>query len=145
MDSLFCHLLLSPIVYWLFNYIVDMFIATLWFSYVLAIYCVVYVAFEGLPKKLTGTGPGLEFAPAWDLRVQFYPLCILIALPTMPFIYLFIKIFKSDILVRSFFNLFLRYFEMLTPPMVSGWIDGRRRLDFSSHCQYYCRDHREYL
>lgn len=79
-----------------------MFIAVLWFSYVLAIYCIVYVAFKGLPKKSTDTGPGLEFAPAWDLRVQFYPLCILIALPTSPFIYLFTKIFKSDILVRSF-------------------------------------------
>ena len=44
----------------------------------------------------------LEFAQPWDLRIQFYPLTILIALPTLPFAYLLTKLFKSDILVCIF-------------------------------------------
>ena len=61
------------------------------------------MAFNGLPSSRTATVGiiPVEFADPWDLRVQFYPLTIIITLSTLPFAYLITKIFKSDILVRS--------------------------------------------
>lgn len=92
----------SPIRYWLTAYLFDLVAAVIWFCYLLAIYCLFDVIFNGLPEK-TGTGvfSMLEFPKAWDLRVRFYPLTILIALPTLPFVYLLTKLFQSDILVRN--------------------------------------------
>jgi hypothetical protein len=87
--------------YWLFNYIFDIITSVFWFCYILAIYCIFDVAFNGSPnnrKPSPGSTP-VEFATSWDLRVQFYPLAMIIALPTFPFVYLITKIFKSDILV----------------------------------------------
>ena len=93
----------SPASYWIFNYLFDLFISTIWFCYLLAIYCLVDVAFNGAPKKTSALESisSLVFGTPWDLRVQFYPLSILIAIPTLPFAYLLTKLFRSDILVRT--------------------------------------------
>ncbi|CAF5076972.1 unnamed protein product, partial [Rotaria sp. Silwood1] len=68
----------------------------------LAMYCIFDVAFNGSPNSRTKTASiiPIEFATSWDLRVQFYPLTIIIVLPTLPFVYLFTKILKSNLLVR---------------------------------------------
>ena len=91
----------SPGFYWLFNYIFDLLVCVLWFCYLLIVFCIVDVAFNGSPSSRSESGSfvPLEFASSWDLRIQFYPLTILIAFPTLPFVYLLTKIFKSDILV----------------------------------------------
>ena len=91
----------SPAAYWMFTYLFDIIISIVWFCYLLAIYCLFDVAFNGTSNgnsQSENTIP-LEFANAWNLRVQFYPLTILIVLPTLPFAYLLTKLFKSDILV----------------------------------------------
>ncbi|CAF5060668.1 unnamed protein product, partial [Rotaria magnacalcarata] len=95
-----CNLNSSPASYWLFTYLFDIIISVIWFCYLLAIYCIFDVAFNGVPvkKSLLETMLSLEFATPWDLRVQFYPLTIIIALPTLPFAYLLTKLFRSDIL-----------------------------------------------
>jgi len=82
--------------------------SAIWFCYLLAIYCIFDVAFNGLPneKSQSENRIPIEFASSWDLRVQFYPLTILIILPTLPFAYLLTKLFKSDILVCIFYNYF---------------------------------------
>ncbi len=79
----------------------DIITTVFWFCYILAIFCIFDVAFNGSPNSRSTT-PGtipIEFATSWDIRVQFYPLSILIALPTLPLVYLLTKLFKSDILV----------------------------------------------
>jgi hypothetical protein len=93
----------SPASYWLFSYLFDIIISVLWFCYLLAIYCIFDAAFNGRPneKSQSENLNRLEFARPWDLRVQFYPLTILIVLPTLPFAYLLTKLFRSDILVRN--------------------------------------------
>ncbi|CAF4052885.1 unnamed protein product, partial [Rotaria sp. Silwood1] len=50
-------------------------------------YCIFDVAFNGSPNSRTKTASiiPIEFATSWDLRVQFYPLTIIIVLPTLPF------------------------------------------------------------
>ncbi|CAF3928452.1 unnamed protein product, partial [Rotaria sp. Silwood1] len=72
-------------------------------------YCIFDVAFNGLPSSRTASTTiiPIEFASSWDLRVQFYPLTIIIVLPTLPFAYLITKIFKSDLLVCTYFFSFL--------------------------------------
>ena len=92
----------SPASYSLFNYIYDLISSVTWFGYILAVYCIVYLAFNGSPKNSSSPSTALEFATPWDLRVQFYPLAIIIALPTLPFVYLITKLFKSDIIVCFF-------------------------------------------
>ncbi|UJR37764.1 hypothetical protein I4U23_030457 [Adineta vaga] len=91
---------LHPAFYWLFNYIFDTISSVFWFSYLLAIYCLCDVAFNGSPnhQSTAPTTIPIEFASAWDLRVQFYPLTIIITLSTLPFAYLITKIFRNDIL-----------------------------------------------
>lgn len=83
----------------------------LWFCYLLAAYCLLDVAFNGLPSKRPKSESffTIEFANSWDLRTQFYPLTILIALPTLPFAYLLTKLFKSDILVSTRFSIGQRF------------------------------------
>ena len=99
----------SPIRYWLTTYLFDIIVTVIWFCYLLGVYCLFEVIFNGLPEK-SGTDifSQLEFLKPWDLRVKFYPLTILIALPTLPFVYLLTKLFRSDILVcsRGSFNSF---------------------------------------
>ncbi|CAF4232574.1 unnamed protein product, partial [Adineta steineri] len=85
---------LRPASYWLFTYLFDIIISIIWFCYLLAIYCIFYVYFNSRPQMESS----FEFLSPWDFRVQFYPLSILIALPTLPFAYLLTKLFKSDIL-----------------------------------------------
>jgi hypothetical protein len=94
----------SPASYWLFNYLCDLIISVVWFCYLLAIYCIFDAAFNGAPndKSQSESLSYPQFAKPWDLRVQFYPLTILIVLPTLPFVYLFTKLFRSDILVCIF-------------------------------------------
>ncbi|CAF4189915.1 unnamed protein product [Rotaria sordida] len=67
----------------------------------ICIYCIFDVASNGSPNSRTTSASKIpvEFATPWDLRVQFYPLTIIIALPTLPFAHLITKIFKSDILI----------------------------------------------
>ncbi|CAF1479323.1 unnamed protein product [Adineta steineri] len=89
---------LHPASYWLFTYLFDIIISTIWFCYLLAIYCIFYVSFNGRPQRKSSLENVFEFLRSWDLRIQFYPLSILIALPTLPFAYLLTKLFKSDIL-----------------------------------------------
>ncbi|CAF0858674.1 unnamed protein product [Adineta steineri] len=85
---------LHPASYWLFTYLFDIIISVVWFCYLLAIHCIFYVAFNGLPETKSSS----EFLSSCNLRVLVYPLSILIALPTLPFAYLLTKLFKSDIL-----------------------------------------------
>lgn len=91
----------SPASYWLFTYLFDIITSVIWFCYLLAIYCIFDVAFNGVPSKKSSSEAmgSFEFATPWDLRVQFYPLTIIIVLPTLPFVYLLTKLFRSDILV----------------------------------------------
>jgi hypothetical protein len=99
----------SPASYWCFNYLFDIIISVIWFCYLLAIYCIFDAAFNGAPNnnpQSTSIIP-VEFAIPWDLRVKFYPLTILIVLPTLPFAYLLTKLFRSDILVSIFFLSFV--------------------------------------
>lgn len=93
----------SPITYWLFTYVFDLILSAVWFAYLLAIYCLIEIIFNGTAKNSPPENYVLlllQFATEWDLRVQFYPLTILIALPTLPWNYLLCKVFKSDILVK---------------------------------------------
>ncbi|CAF4280095.1 unnamed protein product, partial [Adineta steineri] len=85
---------LHPASYWLFTYLFDMIISIIWFCYLLAVYRIFDVAFNGLPETKSSS----EFPSSWNLRVHFYPLSILTALPTLPFAYLLTKLFKNDIL-----------------------------------------------
>lgn len=135
----------SPTFYWLFNYIFDVILCVVWFSYLLMIFCIVDVAFNGSPSSRTSTAgiTPIEFATSWDLRIQFYPLTILIALPTLPFVYLLTKIFKSDILVCSYH---------LTTPLVYlfpshhcclGWINNLCHSHHYSFCQCHCSNHHD--
>lgn len=86
----------SPASYWLFNYLFDVVLTVIWLIYLLSVFCMVDLAFNGRPSAASL----LEFASPWDLRIQFYPLAIFIALPTLPMVYLLTKFFTSDILVR---------------------------------------------
>ncbi|CAF2369258.1 unnamed protein product [Rotaria sp. Silwood2] len=90
---------LHPATYWIFTYLFDIIISIIWFCYLLAVYCIFHLAFNGIPNKKPQTENTvlLEFLSPWDLRVQFYPLTILIILPTLPFTYLLTKLFKNDI------------------------------------------------
>ena len=103
----------SPAFYWLFNYVFDIIASVIWFCYLLIIFCIVDVAFNGSPNSRSTSLT--EFASSWDLRIQFYPLSIIIALPTLPFAYLLTKIFKSDILVCKYllFLYFLQIFNLV--------------------------------
>jgi hypothetical protein len=123
----------SPILYWLFNYLFDIILSVIWFCYLLAVYCILYIAFNGSPNSRPKSASILpfEFASLWDLRVQFYPLTILIVLPTLPFVYLLTKIFRNDILVRSFYSIaiFFEYFN-------AGWINNMACISYSSYNEY---------
>jgi hypothetical protein len=69
----------------------------------LAIYYIFDVAFNGVSKNSESENLNLlQFENPSDLRVQFYPMTILIVLPTLPFVYLLTKLFRSDILVCNF-------------------------------------------
>ena len=91
----------SPAFYWIFTYLFDLITSVIWFCYILAIFCIFDVAFNGSPssRPTSGSSASIEIATPWDLRMQFYPLTIIIALPTLPFVYLLTKLFKSDVLV----------------------------------------------
>jgi len=125
----------SPAFYWLFNYLFDIITSVIWFCYILAIYCIFDVAFNGLPNSRTSTTSiPIEFANAWDLRIQFYPLTILITLPTLPFVYLLTKIFPSDILVCIYSSsslYFFNYFYLV-------WIISIIFINCYSCSWYYC-------
>lgn len=112
----------SPIFYWLFNYFFDLIASIIWFCYILAAYCICYLIFIGSPNDSSKSSSVLEFGTAWDLRVQFYPLAIIIALPTLPFVYLITKIFKSDILVC--FIILLFRFSILFSSLSLVWISS---------------------
>ncbi|CAF3759468.1 unnamed protein product [Rotaria sp. Silwood1] len=90
---------LHPASYWIFTYLFDIIISIIWFCYLLAVYCIFHVTFNGISNKKSQTENTIlfEFLSPWDLRVQFYPLTILIILPTLPFTYLLTKLFKNDI------------------------------------------------
>jgi hypothetical protein len=104
----------------------------IWFCYLLAIYCLFDVAFNGLPNSRTSSSIiPLEFATAWDFRVQFYPLTMLIVLPTLPFAYLITKLIKSDILVCAFIN-YIFIFLILLFYLV--WINSNVYINYSSSC-----------
>ncbi|CAF1239735.1 unnamed protein product [Adineta ricciae] len=113
---------LHPASYWLFSYIFDIIIAAVWFCYLLAVYCLIYVIFNGIPKASSQLDilNLLEFLSPWDLRVNFYPLAILIAIPTLPFAYLLTKLFRSDILggITICFILVILHFVSLIVPIV---------------------------
>ena len=123
----------SPALYWLFNYLFDIIISVIWFCYLLAVYCLLYMAFNGSPKNRSKSANILpfEFASPWDLRVRFYPLTILIILPTLPFVYLLTKIFRNDILVCLFYSIYqiFRFFQSFN----TGWINN---MAFNSHSSY---------
>ncbi|CAF0941667.1 unnamed protein product [Adineta steineri] len=112
---------LHPASYWLFTYLFDIIISVIWFCYLLAIYCIFDVSFNGLPKTKSPLESLFEFLSSWDLRVQFYPLSILIALPTLPFAYLLTKLFKSDILggITICFILIIVHFISIILPVVT--------------------------
>ncbi|CAM4906302.1 unnamed protein product [Rotaria socialis] len=120
---------LHPASYWLFTYLFDIVISVIWFCYLLAIYCIFDVAFNGVPvkKSLLETMLSLEFATPWDLRVQFYPLTIIITLPTLPFAYLLTKLFRSDILggMTICFLLIISHFISIIIPMVTTIIQSK--------------------
>ncbi|CAF1113916.1 unnamed protein product [Adineta steineri] len=112
---------LHPASYWLFTYLFDMIISTIWLCYLLAIYCIFYVAFEDLLKKKSSSQNVDKFLSSWDLRIQFYPLSILIALPTLPFAYLLTKLFKNDILggITICFILIILHLISISSPVVT--------------------------
>ncbi|CAF3487847.1 unnamed protein product [Rotaria sp. Silwood1] len=114
---------LHPASYWLFSYLFDIIISVIWFCYLLAIYCIFDITFNGIPNKKPQleTMIPLEFASPWNLRVQFYPLTILIALPTLPFVYLLTKFFRSDILggITICFLLIIFHFISIIIPIVT--------------------------
>ncbi|CAF2823388.1 unnamed protein product [Rotaria sp. Silwood2] len=113
----------GPASYWLFSYLFDLIISIIWFCYLLAVYCITNIAVNGLPNKKSQleTMIPLEFASPWNLRVQYYPLTILIALPTLPFAYLLTKFFKSDILggITICFLLIILHFISIIIPVVT--------------------------
>ncbi|UJR08477.1 hypothetical protein I4U23_012744 [Adineta vaga] len=113
---------LHPASYWLFSYICDILISIVWFCYLLAIYCIFHLIFDGLPNKNSQLDQLnlFEFLSSWDLRVYFYPLAILIAIPTLPFAYLLTKLFRSDILggITICFILIILHFVSIIVPIV---------------------------
>ena len=131
----------SPAFYWLFNYVFDILVTVIWFCYLLLIYCIVDVAFNGSPSSRPAAVFAVEFATSWDLRVQFYPLSILIALPTLPFVYLLTKLFKSDILVSTFETQMSNMIHILLCTCL-GWTDHLCDSDYYSSDQYHCPNHR---
>ena len=119
-----------------------MILSIFWFCYLLAVFCIIDVAFNGAPGSRVKTGGiiPIEFATAWDLRVQFYPLTILIVLPTLPFVYLLSKIFKSDIIVRTWTWIeSIRRFHSF----VAGWPSDMCSTDHSALCQYHRSHHND--
>ncbi|CAF4093815.1 unnamed protein product, partial [Adineta steineri] len=112
---------LHPASYWLFTYLFDIIISVIWFCYLLAVYCIFYISFNGLPKEKSSSQNLFEFLSPWDFRVQFYPLSILIALPILPFAYLLTKLFKSDILggITICFILIILHFIRIFLPVVT--------------------------
>ena len=124
-------------------------LSVVWFCYLLLTFCIIDVAFNGSPSNRQSTLglAQIEFASSWDLRIQFYPLSILIALPTLPFVYLLTKIFKSDILVcylsnLSLLRLFFLLFFKIDPVYILGWISNHSSFDHYTCHQYYCtHDH----
>ncbi|CAF3961581.1 unnamed protein product, partial [Rotaria sp. Silwood1] len=46
---------LHPAFYWLFNYLFDILTCVIWFCYLLAMYCIFDVAFNGLPSSRTAS------------------------------------------------------------------------------------------
>ncbi|CAF3666934.1 unnamed protein product [Rotaria sp. Silwood1] len=116
-----------PAFYWLCNYLFDIIISIIWFCYLLAMYCIFDVAFNGSPNSRTKTAIiiPIEFATSWDLRVQFYPLTIIIALPTLPFAYLITKIFKSDLLcgLSVLFILIVLHLVSIIVPIVMSIVN----------------------
>ncbi|CAF1011366.1 unnamed protein product [Rotaria sordida] len=119
---------LHPASYWLFSYLFDIIISVIWFCYLLAIYCIIDIAFHGVPNKKPHleTMIPLEFASPWNLRIQFYPLTILITLPTLPFVYLLTKFFRSDILggITICFLLIVSHFISIIIPVVTMIIEN---------------------
>ncbi|CAF4092876.1 unnamed protein product, partial [Adineta steineri] len=112
---------LHPASYWLFTYLFDIIISVVWFGYLLGIYCIFDVAFNGQSKTKSSLENLTKFLSAWDLRVHFYPLSILIALPTLPFAYLLTKLFKSDILggITICFILIILHFISIILPVIT--------------------------
>ena len=133
--------LFSPILYWLFNYLFDIFISILWFSYSLIIYYVSERIFnDSTGKAITEDRNGtVGLNSSWNLRFQFYPLTILIVLPTLPFVYLLTKVFKNDIVVSEnqkrnemfFFSFDLSFFSL------TGWSDDFFPLNNHSFNRHY--------
>ncbi|CAF4589424.1 unnamed protein product [Rotaria sp. Silwood1] len=119
---------LHPAFYWLFNYLFDILTCVIWFCYLLAMYCIFDVAFNGLPSSRTASTTiiPIEFASSWDLRVQFYPLTIIIVLPTLPFAYLITKIFKSDLLcgLSVLFILIILHMISIIVPVVMSLVNN---------------------
>ncbi|CAF3562792.1 unnamed protein product [Adineta steineri] len=120
---------LHPILYWLFTYIFDIITSIFWFCYLLAMYCLFDVAFNGSPNSRATSSSiiPLEFATPWDLRVQFYPLSILIVIPTLPFVYLMTKFYKSDILcgLAIMFKLIILHLVSIIVPIIMALVDNK--------------------
>ncbi|CAF1314882.1 unnamed protein product [Rotaria sordida] len=117
---------LHPALYWLFNYIFDILLSVIWFCYLLAIYRIVDVAFNGTVSSQSATLLSLvTFSEPVKLRTQFYSLTILIALPTLPFVYLLTKVFRNDILliVRDL----VKFYPARQTPIVNHLTFGARR------------------
>ncbi|UJR08715.1 hypothetical protein I4U23_012972 [Adineta vaga] len=100
---------LHPALYWIFTYLFDIVISIIWFSYLLAVFCIFYSTFNVVSREQSGMEKlfRTEFLNPWNLRIKFYPLTILIILPTLPFTYLLTKIFKNDINGGMLINLIL--------------------------------------
>ncbi|CAF2516694.1 unnamed protein product [Rotaria sp. Silwood2] len=117
-----------PVFYWLFNYLFDILTSIIWFCYLLTMYCIFDVAFNGSPNSRTSSTSiiPIEFATSWDLRVQFYPLTIIIILPTLPFAYLLTKIFKSDLLcgLSVLFILIILHLVSIIVPVVMSLVNN---------------------
>ncbi|CAF4052910.1 unnamed protein product [Adineta steineri] len=97
-DSFLSLLNISGLHIILVIYLFDMIISVIWFCYLLAIHRIFNISFNNQPKEKPSVKNVDESIILWDLRKFFYPLSILIPLPTLPFAYLLTKLFKNDIL-----------------------------------------------
>ncbi|CAF1308472.1 unnamed protein product [Rotaria magnacalcarata] len=119
---------LHPAFYWITNYLFDIIISVIWFCYLLVIYCIFDISFNGTSNRRSESTSiiPIEFASSRDLRIQFYPLTIIIALPTLPFAYLITKLFKSDILagLSMLFILMILHLVSIIVPIIMSLINN---------------------
>ncbi|CAF3811478.1 unnamed protein product [Rotaria magnacalcarata] len=118
----------NPAFYWITNYLFDIIISVIWFCYLLVIYCIFDISFNGTSNRRSESTSiiPIEFASSRDLRIQFYPLTIIIALPTLPFAYLITKLFKSDILagLSMLFILMILHLVSIIVPIIMSLINN---------------------